>query len=474
MPPVIPASKIRLGHAIGSGAVALALLFASCTATPPPPSNNGGEGGSDMEGGAGGSGTGGSSGKGGAGGTAGRGGAGGSGTGGSSGAGGSGTGGSSGAGGSGTGGSSGAGGSSGSGGAGGSAPADAAAPADTAAPVSSTPMPTCTMDAAGAPPALKKTPVVRIPNGDQAGQVIGVPGEKGIYIIGHRTGKLYYAVDGKLDPTPMASVAIKNNAGQDEQGMLGVALHPKFAQNQLFYLFYTAPNANIRIDELKRTGMTSSMMVRTIWDKARVGGGAFHNGGQIAFNPKDGDKILMYHAVGNTASVGESGKAEGTAGRVLIHDLSGATVTSTTMSFGLRNPYRMTIDRHTGDMYMGEIDDPPGGAIYVSPFASPVKDYGYRGGGVKGGITGKEGDRATIGGVVYRGMKIPGICGRYFFSSWPGGNIKSIATKDGKLVGTAAGHGGLGSGGIASFGEDGDGEIYYATQGGEVFRIEAN
>jgi hypothetical protein len=334
-------------------------------------------------------------------------------------------------------------------------------------------LPTCTGEPAATPPALKKTPVVRIPGDDQAGQVIGVPGEKGIYILGHRTGKVFYAVDGKLDPTPMATVAIKNNKGQDEQGMLGIALHPKFAENHLFYLFYTAPNGNIRIDELERTGVTSSKPTKTIWDRARIGGGAFHNGGQIFFNPKDGDKPLLYHAVGNTASVGASGAPMGPVGRVLVHDVSAAMSAGTTLSYGLRNPYRMTIDRGTGDMYIGEIDDAPGGAIYFSSMASPVKDYGYRGGGVKAGITGKEGDKAVIGGVVYRGMKIPGICGRYFYASWPGGRIKSIYVKDGKLQGGAAAHTEASVGSIASFGEDGEGEMYVATQGAEVYKIEA-
>jgi hypothetical protein len=431
-----PASRIRPPHGIGSATFVIALLFAAPSCSPPDPIDRtprGGSGGAESSGGSGGnSSTGGAGGRGGAG-------------------------------------SSGSGG--GSGGAG--SPDAARDMAGGGNPPVTSKMPTCTTEPAGALPALKKTGITRIPNGDQAGQVIGVPGEKGIYILGHRTGKVFYFVDGKLDPTPMASVPIKNNAGQDEQGMLGIALHPRFAENHLFYLVYTAPNANIRIEELERTGMTSSKVTRTIWDKPRVKGGAFHNGGQISFNPKDGDKPLLYHSVGNTSSVPDSGKPDGTVGRVLIHDLSADPITSTTMSFGLRNPYRMTIDRHTGDLYMGEIDDPPGGAIYFSPFANPVKDWGYRGGGIKAGITGKEGDKATIGGVVYRGTKIPGLCGRYFFASWPGGNIKSIAVKDGKLMGTATSHGGLGVGGIASFGEDGDGEIYFATQGGEVFKIEA-
>jgi hypothetical protein len=266
----------------------------------------------------------------------------------------------------------------------------------------------------------------------------------------------------------MAKVAIKNNMGQDEQGMLGVAAHPNFSTNHLFYLLYTAPNANIKITEHERMTMTTSMEKRVIWDKPRTGGGAFHNGGQIWFNPMDKGKALLYHAVGNNSNVGTSGAAEGVSGRVLIHDVGGAMVTSTTMSFGLRNPYRMTIDRLRGDMYIGEIDDPPGGRIFGSPYASPVKDYGYRGGGIKGGLTGTEGGKAIIGGQVYRGTAITGLCGRYFWAGWDGGAIKSVPVKDGKFAGTPATHAGLGTNGIASFGEDGEGELYMASMGDNV------
>jgi hypothetical protein len=291
--------------------------------------------------------------------------------------------------------------------------------------------------------------------------------------VGHRTGKIYYAVNGKLDATPMATVIVKNNPGQDEQGLLSMALHPKFAENHLFYLLYTAPNSNIHIEELERTSVTSSKPTgKDIWDKPRIVAGEWHNGGQLSFNPKDGDKPLLYHSVGNTQSVADSGKAEGTVGRVLIHDLAGAPGNGSTLAYGLRNPYRMTIDRLTGDMYIGETDDPAGGDVYYSPFTNPVKDYGYRGNSVKAGISGREGDKAMIGGIVYRGGKIPGICGRYFFSTWPGGAIRSFVVKDNKIVGDTVTHTGLGIATLDSFGEDGAGEMYISTQGGEVYRID--
>jgi hypothetical protein len=479
---MLPVNRLRPGTtphrklATGSGAVLIALLFSgACSqpATEEPGSSGGSSGGSNTGGKSSSSNTGGSSSSstGGSSGSTSTGGSGSS----AAGSGGSAPTAGSGGSGDGTGGTSG-----GTGGGTGGAADDAGSPAGTGGtpggPLSSE-MPVCKDEPAATVPALKRTDFAKIPAGDEAGQIVGVPGEPGVYILGHTSGKVYYAgPDGMVDPTPMATVPSKSNPPQSEQGLLGMALHPKFAENHLFYLFYSAPN--MRIDELERTGKTSSKMVRTIWDKARAAGGAFHNGGQILFNPMDKGKPILYHAVGNNANDGESGKPDGVAGRVLAHDLSGAMVVSKTISFGLRNPYRFTVDRLTGDTYIGETNGPPGGAIYGTTFASPTPDYGFRGGSVKAGITGgiegtTGGDAAVIGGVVYRGTKIKGACGRYFFSGWKSGVIKSIVVKDGKMVGAATTHAGLGVGRISSFGEDGEGEMYIATQNSTVYKIEA-
>jgi glucose/arabinose dehydrogenase len=331
----------------------------------------------------------------------------------------------------------------------------------------------CSTEPAATVPALKATPIAKLPGGDGAGQVFGVPGEKGIYVLGHRTGKVYYVLDGKVDPTPMAQVTIVNNAPQDEQGLLGVALHPNFKQNQLFYLFYTTPAMHVQ--ELKRTGMTSSMPTKTIWDKPRADGGKtkYHNGGQISFSVKDNGKPLLYHSLGNNSTAGAD-TPEGTVGRILIHDIEAGT--ATTLAYGLRNPYRLHIDRLTGDMYVGETNGPAGGTIRYSPFANPVKDFGFPKGGNQGAtvpspFAGIEGSKALIGGVVYRGNKIPAICGRYFYAGWDEGTLRSLVVKDGKAVKANVG---VTVGDISSFGEDGEGEIYMSSQGGEIFKLEAN
>jgi glucose/arabinose dehydrogenase len=337
-------------------------------------------------------------------------------------------------------------------------------------------LPACSTPPAAMPPALKKTLVTALPAGVQAGQVVGVPGEPGLlYVIGHKNGKVYIIQNGMLLPTQLAEVAVAVN-GNSEQGLLGIALHPSFASNHLFYLFYTgAMGGAMVVDEFERLTPTTSMKKGTIWNKPRTGGGTFHNGGSLYFNPKD-SKPILYHSIGNNLS-GDASNPDGVSGRIVAHDLEAKT--ATTYSHGFRNPYRMSIDRLTGDMWIGEVSQQAGGAIFFNPAGAPVKNFGFttNGSEIKAGmsISGQDGSSgAIIGGVVYRGSKIPAICGRYFYGMWQSGVIKSMIQEGGKRVGASITHpGALSVGGLTSFGEDAEGEIYMSAQGGSIFKLEA-
>ena len=474
--------SVKRTRTIGSSAGLIALLFTAASCSPASETPAGG--GPGDKGGSSGSQTGGRGGS--AGGTAGRG---GSGTGGSGastgGTGGAGTGGSgastggsgasTGGAGASTGGSGGSGSSTGgSGGSSASPDAKGGTPDTNGTP----PPPTaaCSTMPAMNPPPLKKTLFANIP-GAQPGQVLGVPGEPNLlYVVGHKNGKIYIIQDGKVLATQLAEVSVAVNAN-DEQGLLGMALHPDFVNNKLFYLFYTGSSGGAMvIDEFERMTPTTSMKKSTIWNKPRTGGGTYHNGGSIYFNPKDGGKPLLYHAVGNNLS-NDASNPTGVSGRILVHDL--AAKTATTVSYGFRNPYRMSIDRLTGDMWIGEVSQSQGGAIFFNPFGNPVKNFGFttNGSEIKAGmsISGQDGSSgAIIGGVVYRGSKIPGLCGRYFYGMWRSGVIKSFIQEGGKKVGATFTHpGDLTVPSVTSFGEDNDGEIYMSAQGGNIFKLEA-
>jgi hypothetical protein len=215
-----------------------------------------------------------------------------------------------------------------------------------------------------------------------------------------------------------------------------------------------------------------------VFDAARVGGGQFHNGGQIYFNPKD-SKPILYHSAGNNLNPAESAKPDGIAGRILMHDLT--TGMHSTLAYGNRNPYRMSIDRGTGDMWISDTGDPPGGVIYyLANGTKPGVNFGYGSGGdvgtkydTMGGHQG--GGGGIIGGVVYRGHKIPALCGRYFFGMHANGAIMSMIQNNGQRVGGIANHGALSvPGQLSSFGEDGEGEIWMSSrQNNAIYKIEA-
>jgi glucose/arabinose dehydrogenase len=344
----------------------------------------------------------------------------------------------------------------------------------------------CETEPAMASPALRRGrtlgPILG-GGGAQAGQVIGPPGEADVlYVIGHRNGQVTAIVNGMVSQQPFARVTVENSGNDgNERGLLGIALHPKFAENQLFYLFYNGAGARFKVDEFKRTGPSTSMPTQNIYDGQ--GSSRYHNGGSIYFNPKDGDRALLYHSVGNGGGAGPARQANGNRGRILRYDVStkegvpGMGLQGFTFAYGLRNPYRMSIDRLTGDMWVGEVSGPPGGTIYfyAYPFNTPGKDFGNDNGNVQGGINGANtGGNAAIGGVVYRGNKIPGLCGRYFFGTNNPGNVRSLIQRGGQRVGGVQNHPELSvPGNLSSFGEDGEGEIWMSSMNGNIYKIEA-
>jgi hypothetical protein len=145
-------------------------------------------------------------------------------------------------------------------------------------------------------------------------------------------------------------------------------------------------------------------------------------------------------------------------------------------AYGLRNPYRMSVDRLTGDMYIADVANGPGGTIIFHAAGKAITDYGYRSNNgqpdVNNGVLRDNGGAAIIGGYVYRGNKIPGLCGRYFYGQYQGGTVKSFIVKNGQRMGDAVTHNMLSvPGDLTSFGEDGEGELYVASMNNSIYKI---
>ena len=290
-----------------------------------------------------------------------------------------------------------------------------------------------------------------------------------------------------------------------EQGLLGLAFDPAFNQNRYIYVHYSVSNPR------------RSVIARFTWDQQQdnVDPGTEkillevsqpstnHNGGMLAFGSDD----YLYIAFGDGGGSGDTQNNSqnrtnllGTVLRIDVHPQNpndaydipadnpfvgeGNGVREEIWAYGLRNPFRFSFDRQTGELWLGdvgqgafeEIDIITSGGNFGwrvfegnadfngsqntlprSAFTFPVHQYG-RGDGI-----------AIIGGYVYRGTNIDSLQGRYLYTDFGSGTVwaldydgTTVVSND--ILATASSP--------TSFGEDNNGELYVVTQGGTILQLE--
>jgi glucose/arabinose dehydrogenase len=340
-----------------------------------------------------------------------------------------------------------------------------------------------------------KSPVFITHAGDKSNRMFVVE-KKGTIAILH---------DGKRSATPFLDVSSLITSGGSEQGLLGLAFHPQYSSNGRFFIYYTASNgdntlARYQVSDNPDVADPNSATVLF----AQPDFAANHNGGMLAFGP-DGH---LYVGLGDGGGGGDpqsNGQNRSTLlGKLLRLDVSGDQpyaippdnpwpsgadgARPEIWAYGLRNPWRFSFDRATGDLYIGdvgqnaheEIDFQPAGAsgglnygwsvrealhcFQADPCESndmvdPVAEYSHDQG------------CSVTGGYVYRGAAFPSLAGVYIFGDYCSGTIWSLH-RDGS--GTWEQRELLDSGlSISSFGEDEAGELYVVDLGGTLYRVTA-
>ncbi len=328
-----------------------------------------------------------------------------------------------------------------------------------------------------------------------------------VWIVDLKTGeklkKPFLKLDGK--------VTRKSN----EQGLLGLAFAPDFEKSGKFYVNYNEKSGDTRIDRfISKDGMTTDAdSGETILKYKQPYGN--HNGGWLDFGP-DG---MLYIATGDGGSANDpKGYAQNLSellGKVLRIDVSTDEGYSSPAdnafagkdgvrpeihAYGLRNPWRCSFDRKTGDFWIGDVGQnkweeinfvekgKTGGlnfgwrlreGTHETPLEKvggnkpddnhePVYEYVHGGGATEG--------LSVTGGYVYRGSAIKGMQGRYIFADYQNPRIWSFVMKGGKAddfqdhTSTLQPEGGR-INLISAFGEDADGEIYLVDHSGPVYRI---
>ena len=335
--------------------------------------------------------------------------------------------------------------------------------------------------------------------------VVEPPDGSGRLFVVEQDGKIRILKDGAINSQPFLDAASVITSNGNEQGLLGLAFHPKYKENGRFFVTYTAKNGDNTLAEYHvsndpaKADAGSAKVLIAIPDFA-----ANHNGGMVAFGP-DG---YLYLSTGDGGQGGDP-KANGQnkdalLAKILRIDVDRGSPYAIPPSnpfatgggkpevwdYGFRNPWRFSFDRQTGDLWIADVGQnkyeevnfepagskgglnygwntmegthcyQPSNGCNPSGLTLPVNDYSHDDG------------CSVTGGYVYRGPREPALVGAYFFTDYCGGLIWAL-TKDaaGNWQRTTALDSKLA---ISSFGEDQAGEVYAVSQDdGTIYRLRA-
>jgi glucose/arabinose dehydrogenase len=270
-----------------------------------------------------------------------------------------------------------------------------------------------------------------------------------------------------------------------EQGLLGLAFHPRYARNRLFYVAYTSNDGRNVVARYRSRGTRAVRASRKILLSVPDPYGN-HNGGHLAFGP-DG---LLYTTIGDGGSGGDpeerSQNMDSLFGKLLTLDVSKPSARWQTAALGLRNAWRFTFDRATGDLYIGDVGQNAVEEIDFTPRGSDgLENYGWD--VYEGSQRFEQGEPSTgrlvfpvfeyghgqgcsvTGGYVYRGRARAADRGRYVFGDYCSGTVWSFRISSGEARDVRTESFRVGS--LTSFGEDARGELYATSAEGTIYRI---
>ncbi|MEZ6037443.1 MAG: PQQ-dependent sugar dehydrogenase [Planctomycetota bacterium] len=351
--------------------------------------------------------------------------------------------------------------------------------------------------------------------------VTSPPGESDRLFVVEQSGRIRILQNGVLLPTPfldLSGTGLVQFGG--ESGLLGLAFHPDYQQNGLFFLFRTGvPYLTAYVDRLQVSATDPNVADPgtrvTLLQQLKPYGN--HNGGTLAFGP-DGYLYVTLGDGGSTAPLwpndpfNHAQNGQSLLGKILRVDVDqpappllygipadnpfvgSAAFRPEIWAYGLRNPWRCSFDRLTGDLWIAdvggrneEIDLQPAGTpggrnygwscmagtwcnnlpvctCFDAALTMPLHEYDL------------VGQQAVIGGHVYRGTAIPELRGSYLFADYstkqfwslePGAVTTTLRDRTAELTPPTP----FVMLGPTAFGEDAAGELYVCDLGGDVWRI---
>jgi glucose/arabinose dehydrogenase len=324
------------------------------------------------------------------------------------------------------------------------------------------------------------------------------PGDsrKRLFVLEQHVARIRAIEGGQVARKPVLELKGKVSTG-NEQGLLGLAFHPEWAENGRLFVYYTDRKDHSHVVEYQLAPGADTIdprSAREIYFHEQPYSN--HNGGHLEFGP-DGK---LYLGLGDGGAAGDPLKAgqdpEQELAKLLRFDvdadIDADRPAAEIVAMGLRNPWRFDFDGKTGDLYIGDVGQDAWEMVYVVPagqidgknfgwsvsegrhcyerrrcdmstFTPPVTDYSHEIG------------CSVTGGVVYRGAALPALDGVYFYADyctailrsfrWAEGGIRQhwdwrpVLDPEGQLSQ------------ISSFGLDEAGEVYVLSLGGTIWKL---
>lgn len=294
--------------------------------------------------------------------------------------------------------------------------------------------------------------------------------------------------NGQLLEQSFLDISNRVDDSGNEMGLLGLAFHPDYEQNGFFYVNYTGTGGDTFISRFQANGYAADAGSESILLKVNQPY-PNHNGGAVVFGPAG----YLYLGLGDGGSGGDPHKnGQDTAsllGKILRIDVNSGGPYSIpsdnpfgneVWAYGLRNPWRISFDRSTGDLWIGDVGQGDWEEIDYLPIGSP--------GGANFGWSIMEGNHpydgeakpglllpvaeyshdfgcSVTGGYVYRGA-MPEWNGIYLYGDYCSGYVWGLILSEGQWQSQLLFETNVR---ITSFGQDESGEIYLASDAGGVY-----
>ncbi len=340
---------------------------------------------------------------------------------------------------------------------------------------------------------------------------IADPGDGRLFVV-MKNGRILIAdQNGNFAPQPLLDIHTEVDDVGFEKGMLGLAVHPNYAQNGYIYVNYTRTKQSVMKSRVSRFTVTNDF-ADPASEKILIEveqPGQVHQAGALHFGPQDGYLYIALGDGGGTLSHANSQDGGTLLGKILRIDVDSGDpyaippanpfvdnpdMLDEIWAWGVRNPWRFSFDSATGDMYIADVGgsrweeinfqpaDSPGGENYGWPcFEGPVgwiqpdycgaaENYVFP---VHSYFHEQEPWHCSIiGGYVYHGSEYPDLSGQYLFTDYCANLIWGLyrdaeGNWNSQLWGSFGGN-------WHTFGERSDGELFLAAaENDTIFKIGA-